>query len=62
MSLVFRLSRVIRTAPQGAISDIRNKLLLTLGSPTEAVYIREVVDSVSLPGTEGVFTVTNNHR
>lgn len=57
----FRLSRLVRAA--GSVSsEIRNKLLLTLSSPTEAVFIREAVESVTLPGVEGSFTVTNNHR
>merc|ERR1719504_563741 len=30
-------------------------------SPSEAVYLKKPVDSVTLPGTEGTFTVTNNH-
>jgi len=30
-------------------------------SPGEAIYMRKAVDSVTVPGTEGVFTVTNNH-
>merc|ERR1712130_1031190 len=36
-------------------------LLLSLCSPSEAVYVRKPVDSVTVPGTEGTFTVTNNH-
>merc|ERR1712032_1197118 len=35
--------------------------LLTLCSPSEAVMLKKAVDSVTVPGTEGVFTVTNNH-
>eukprot|EP00441_Pelagodinium_beii_P025489 CAMPEP_0197665400 /NCGR_PEP_ID=MMETSP1338-20131121/59205_1 /TAXON_ID=43686 ORGANISM="Pelagodinium beii, Strain RCC1491" /NCGR_SAMPLE_ID=MMETSP1338 /ASSEMBLY_ACC=CAM_ASM_000754 /LENGTH=130 /DNA_ID=CAMNT_0043244199 /DNA_START=129 /DNA_END=521 /DNA_ORIENTATION=- len=30
-------------------------------SPGEGIYMRKAVDSVTVPGTEGVFTVTNNH-
>merc|ERR1712050_137367 len=30
-------------------------------SPGEAIYLRKPVDSVTVPGTEGTFTVTNNH-
>merc|ERR1712032_1186651 len=35
--------------------------LLTLCSPSEAVMLKKPVDSVTVPGTEGTFTVTNNH-
>merc|ERR1711979_157513 len=40
---------------------VTNRLLLTMGSPSESVYMRKPVDSVTVPGTEGTFTVTNNH-
>merc|ERR1712183_834949 len=33
----------------------------TMTSPSEAVYLKKAVDSVTVPGTEGTFTVTNNH-
>eukprot|EP00918_Siedleckia_nematoides_P039507 GHVU01085930.1.p1 GENE.GHVU01085930.1~~GHVU01085930.1.p1 ORF type:complete len:160 (+),score=31.98 GHVU01085930.1:121-600(+) len=56
MSLI-RLSRVCRFAADAA----KNRLLLTLASPSEAVYVRKPIDSVTLPGTEGTFTVTNSH-
>merc|ERR1712130_1076354 len=36
-------------------------LLLSLCSPGEAIYLRKPVVSVTVPGTEGTFTVTNNH-
>merc|ERR1712032_1803585 len=35
--------------------------LLTLCSPSEAVMLKKPVDSVTVPGTEGTFTITNNH-
>merc|ERR1712087_773967 len=38
-----------------------NRLLLTMGSPSESIYLKRAVDSVTVPGTEGTFTVTNNH-
>ena len=38
-----------------------NRLLLTLGSPRESIYLRKPVDSVTVPGAEGSFTLTNNH-
>merc|ERR1711862_683174 len=42
-------------------SGVSNRLLLTMASPHEAVYLKKAVDSVTVPGTEGTFTVTNNH-
>merc|ERR1719428_1422948 len=30
-------------------------------SQAESLYMKKPVDSVTLPGTEGTFTVTNNH-
>merc|ERR1712012_617188 len=38
-----------------------NRLLLSMGSPSDSIYARKPVDSVTVPGTEGTFTVTNNH-
>merc|ERR1712032_1388685 len=38
-----------------------NRLMLTMGSPSESIYLKRAVDSVTVPGTEGTFTVTNNH-
>ena len=38
-----------------------NRLLLTLGSPRESVFLRKPVDSVTVPGAEGYFTLTHNH-
>merc|ERR1719221_2498560 len=32
-----------------------------MSSPDEAIYLKKPVDSVTVPGTEGTFTVTNNH-
>merc|ERR1711870_146267 len=34
---------------------------LTMTSPGESLYLKRAVDSVTVPGTEGTFTVTNNH-
>merc|ERR1712083_976394 len=42
-------------------AGVSNRLLLTMTSPGEAVFLKKAVDSVTLPGTEGTFTVTNNH-
>merc|ERR1712014_403689 len=33
----------------------------TMGSPSESIYLKRAVDSLTVPGTEGTFTVTNNH-
>ena len=38
-----------------------NRLLLTLGSPRESIYVNKPIDSVTVPGAEGTFTLTNNH-
>merc|ERR1719221_2541764 len=32
-----------------------------MSSPSETVFMKKAVDSVTVPGTEGTFTVTNNH-
>merc|ERR1711953_331095 len=45
-------------ATEGGIS---NRLLLTMTSPAEAVFLKKPIDSVTVPGTEGTFTLTNNH-
>ena len=37
------------------------KLLLTLGSPRESIYNAKPVDSVTVPGAEGYFTLTQGH-
>ncbi|KAL8433949.1 hypothetical protein ACSSS7_003472 [Eimeria intestinalis] len=42
-------------------SGVKNKLLLTLASPTESYFLRSPVLSVSVPGSEGQMTITNNH-
>merc|ERR1719222_752647 len=54
--MALRLGRILRAA-----EGVQNRLLLTLASPDEAIMIRKAVDSVTLPGTEGTFTLTNNH-
>merc|ERR1712139_453867 len=38
-----------------------NRLLLTMCSPEEAIFLNKPIDSVTVPGTEGTFTLTNNH-
>ena len=52
------LSRVLRFA---APAGVTNRLLLTLGSPRESIFLNKPVDSVTVPGAEGTFTLTNNH-
>ena len=56
--MALRLSRLSRFA---APSGVTNRLLLTLGSPRESIYLNKPVDSVTVPGAEGTFTLTNNH-
>ena len=56
--MALRLSRFARFA---APSGVTNRLLLTLGSPRETIYLNKPVDSVTVPGAEGTFTLTNNH-
>merc|ERR1712176_66851 len=42
-------------------AGVQNRMLLTMTSPAESLFLKKAVDSVTLPGTEGTFTVTNNH-
>merc|ERR1719450_1345819 len=35
--------------------------MLSMCSPSEAIFLKKPVDSLTVPGTEGTFTVTNNH-
>lgn len=56
--MAFRLARITRFA---APSGVTNRMLLTLGSPRESIYLNKPVDSVTVPGAEGTFTLTNNH-
>eukprot|EP00920_Eleutheroschizon_duboscqi_P017095 GHVT01040755.1.p2 GENE.GHVT01040755.1~~GHVT01040755.1.p2 ORF type:complete len:179 (+),score=17.35 GHVT01040755.1:240-776(+) len=46
---------------EGVSGGHKNRLLLTLSSPTESIYLRNPVESVTLPGIEGAMTVTNHH-
>merc|ERR1711972_1059579 len=52
------MARMLRFAEA---AGTQNRLLLSLCSPAEAIYVKKPVDSVTVPGTEGTFTVTNNH-
>eukprot|EP00401_Gymnodinium_catenatum_P048417 CAMPEP_0117497858 /NCGR_PEP_ID=MMETSP0784-20121206/21405_1 /TAXON_ID=39447 /ORGANISM="" /LENGTH=57 /DNA_ID=CAMNT_0005292905 /DNA_START=80 /DNA_END=250 /DNA_ORIENTATION=+ len=56
--MALRAARFLRFA---ADAGTTNRLLLTMTSPSEAVYLRKPIDSVTVPGAEGTFTVTNNH-
>lgn len=56
--MAFRLARITRFA---APSGVTNRMLLTLGSPRESIYLNKPVDSITVPGAEGTFTLTNNH-
>merc|ERR1712224_261166 len=55
---MLRVSRALRfAAPEG----VTNRLLLTMGSPTESIYKLKPVDSVTIPGAEGDMTLGNHH-
>merc|ERR1719191_2497502 len=56
--MALRCGRLLRFAEGAGVS---NRLLLTMGSPSESIFYKRAVDSVTVPGTEGTFTVTNNH-
>lgn len=56
--MALRAARVLRFAESAGIT---NRLLLSMCSPAEAFLVKKPVDSVTLPGTEGTFTITNNH-
>merc|ERR1711862_277933 len=43
------------------MGSVTNRLLFSMSSPSEGLYLKKAVDSVTVPGTEGTFTVTNNH-
>uniref|UniRef100_A0A7S3WGA5 ATP synthase F1 complex delta/epsilon subunit N-terminal domain-containing protein n=1 Tax=Strombidinopsis acuminata TaxID=141414 RepID=A0A7S3WGA5_9SPIT len=56
--MALRAARLLRFAEA---TGVTNRLLLTMSSPAESICISKPVDSVTVPGTEGTFTVTNNH-
>lgn len=61
---LWRMSRVLRSSAadtSGIDSSIKNKLLLTLASPSATFYANRPVASVTVPGVEGALTFTNNH-
>lgn len=55
-----RLSRVVRFAAESP-AGVTNRMLLTLGSPRESLYLNKPIDSVTVPGMEGYFTLTHGH-
>eukprot|EP00397_Hematodinium_sp_SG-2012_P061724 GEMP01082232.1.p1 GENE.GEMP01082232.1~~GEMP01082232.1.p1 ORF type:complete len:154 (+),score=37.18 GEMP01082232.1:43-504(+) len=55
--MALRCSRFFRCAT----SEVTNRLLLSMASPTEAIFIKKPIDSITVPGAEGTFTLTNNH-
>mmetsp|Transcript_30499 Transcript_30499/g.66817 ORF Transcript_30499/g.66817 Transcript_30499/m.66817 type:complete len:158 (+) Transcript_30499:116-589(+) len=59
--MALRAARVFRFAAEASGSTVSNRLLLSMASPSEALYVRKPVESLTVPGTEGTFTVTNNH-
>ena len=56
--MALRAARLLRFAEAGGVT---NRLLLSMASPAEALFVKKPVDSITVPGTEGTFTVTNNH-
>uniref|UniRef100_A0A6T1H8P9 ATP synthase F1 complex delta/epsilon subunit N-terminal domain-containing protein n=2 Tax=Alexandrium monilatum TaxID=311494 RepID=A0A6T1H8P9_9DINO len=57
--MALRAARALRFAADAA--GVTNRLMLSMCSPSEAIFVKKPVDSVTVPGTEGTFTVTNNH-
>ncbi|KAL8448057.1 hypothetical protein Emed_004056 [Eimeria media] len=56
-----RVFSSMSSSSSSSSSGVKNKLLLTLASPTESYFLRAPVLSVSVPGSEGQMTITNNH-
>ncbi|OEH79856.1 ATP synthase [Cyclospora cayetanensis] len=52
--------RLLSSVASGS-GGIKNKLLLTLASPTECYLHKAPIVSVTVPGAEGDMTVTNHH-
>ncbi|PHJ24515.1 atp synthase [Cystoisospora suis] len=52
--------RVFSTSSQKATLH-KNQLLLTLSSPSESIFVRSPIRSVTVPGSEGAMTLTNGH-
>ena len=48
-------------AAEATKAGVSNRMLLTLGSPRESIFKNRAVDSVTVPGAEGYFTLTHNH-
>eukprot|EP01066_Platyproteum_vivax_P013706 Platyproteum_vivax@DN6192_c0_g1_i1.p1 len=53
--MAFRISRILRAAEAG------KQMMLTLASPSEAIFNKVLVDAVTVPGAEGYFTISNSH-
>eukprot|EP00392_Amoebophrya_sp_AT5.2_P013362 g13480.t1 len=54
-------SRFFAAAAADPAEGVQNRLLLTMGSPHDSIFKRVPIDSLTAPGREGSFTVTNNH-
>jgi len=52
---------VRRLAPAAEGQAVTNRLLLTISSPHKNWANKKVVDTVTVPGRDGTFTVSNNH-
>jgi len=48
-------------ASSEATHEYTNRLLLTMGSPYESIFLKKPIDTLTVPGREGVMTVSNNH-
>eukprot|EP00408_Alexandrium_pacificum_P014815 CAMPEP_0171238260 /NCGR_PEP_ID=MMETSP0790-20130122/43382_1 /TAXON_ID=2925 /ORGANISM="Alexandrium catenella, Strain OF101" /LENGTH=155 /DNA_ID=CAMNT_0011704621 /DNA_START=80 /DNA_END=547 /DNA_ORIENTATION=- len=57
--MALRIARALRFAADAG--SVTNRMLLSMTSPAEAIFVKKPVDSVTVPGTEGTFTITNNH-
>ena len=60
---MFIAAQMIRRGFAASTSSaaVSNRLLLTMGSPRESIFKNKPIDSVTVPGAEGTFTLTNNH-
>jgi F-type H+-transporting ATPase subunit delta len=58
-SQLFKTS--LRAVSNDSSSRFYNKLLLTLVSPTQTFYCRQPILSITVPGNQGAFTLTNHH-
>jgi len=58
---IFRVSLARLSGSSSTAAPVTNRLLLTMGSPRESIFRNKAIDSVTVPGAEGTFTLTNNH-